>query len=193
MKKLLLLLIIPMLFFNSCDDDDLKTGYSEHKIILLKVDYMTQVLEGSAEFMVEENIYEEDSIPIMVNYNAPGDFGGLKLYYNNELNIFDGTIIWMGLGEISVPEYFTPSNELSTINTSITFPKLDQFNTIFYQLKDPIPYSQIWGAIDNLEVVASYINSTPEIKIFLYTPSVGVGNPYDWDWFVIMTLSRIIN
>ena len=182
-----------MLFFNSCDNDDFKTGYSEHKIILLKVDYMTQVLEGSAEFMVEENIYEEDSIPIMVNYNAPGDFGALKLYYNNELNIFDGTIIWMGLGEISVPEYFTPSNELSTINTSITFPKLDQFNTIFYQLKDPIPYSQIWGAIDNLEVVASYINSTPEIKIFLYTPSVGVGNPYDWDWFVIMTLSRIIN
>ena len=49
-------------------------------------------------------------------------------------------------------------------------------------------HQSIWAAIDNLETVKNYRESNPEVKIslFLYTPSVGIGNPEEWDWFVIL-------
>jgi hypothetical protein len=53
---------------------------------------------------------------------------------------------------------------------------------------DTIAYAQIWNAIDNLEKVSNYrsVNTESNIHLFLYTPSVGDGDPKEWDWFVIL-------
>lgn len=47
----------------------------------------------------------------------------------------------------------------------------------------------IWVAVNKLELVAEYYKSNPEGKanIMLYQPLVGVGEPTDWDWYVILS------
>ena len=58
----------------------------------------------------------------------------------------------------------------------------------FAYYPDTIDYSSIWNSISNLEIVNNYLNTNPngKINLFLYTPSVGIGNPADWDWYIIL-------
>jgi hypothetical protein len=115
------------------------------------------------------------------------------LYYD-ELNekLFEGTIIWMGTGKMSYPSKMDASNKFSKTSNNLTMPSIDEFEYVkfneFSNIPDTINYESIWKSIDNLKIVSSYRNSNPTEKIylFLYTPSVGVGNPADWDWYVIL-------
>ena len=128
---------------------------------------------------------------ISSTYQAPGDFGSFQLYYY-ELNetIFDGTIIWMGTGKMSYPTEIDLPNTFSTTSDNLPLPTVSMFENVMYDefayYPDTIEYSNIWSSINNLEIVSNYRNSNPngKINLFLYTPSVGVGNPADWDWYI---------
>ena len=49
-------------------------------------------------------------------------------------------------------------------------------------------YNEIWTSVQSLVKVRQYLNSNPNatVKLFLYTPSVGIGNPAEWDWIIVM-------
>jgi len=168
-----------------CTKDD---NNDRCKILLLRVDYMTNTFEGGHEQILSMEITDSDTIPIIVDYDPPGDFGNIKLYYEptNEL-IFNGSIIWMGTGEIYYPESFLDPSQYSTLSNVLDLPDISRIQNLYYDIDDePIDYSNIWGSINELEIVSEYLQSHKKIIFFLYTPSVGVGDPNTWDWFVIM-------
>lgn len=98
----------------------------------------------------------------------------------------------MGTGVMSYPSKMDAPNKFSKISNNLTMPSIDEFQYVkfneFSYIPDSIAYESIWKSINNLKIVARYreSNSTEKIHLFLYTPSVGVGNPADWDWYVIL-------
>ena len=186
MKKIIFILFAVLVF--SCDNDSEPVILNEaNKVILLKVDFLTNEFEGGKEFEFSTS----ESFTISSTYNTPVDFGDIQLYYN-ELNekIFDGTIIWAGRGEMSYPTEIDLPESFATIDKNLELPEFSMFKTVMYwefaYYLETIDYFSIWNSIKNLEVVENYRKSNPrgEINLFLYTPSVGYGNPAEYDWYI---------
>jgi hypothetical protein len=156
------------------------------KILLLKVDYMTNTFEGGHEQILSKGISDSDTIPIIVEYAPPGDFGNIRLIYKpGSETIFDGSIIWMGTGKISYPKSFYDPGNYPKLSYQINFPDSSRIQYLDYFSPRNLDYSNIWESINDLEIVSEYLSSQKKIVFFLYTPSVGAGDPNTWDWFVI--------
>jgi len=187
MKNILLLTILILL--SGCSSEEQNTKVIQNKVMLLKVDFTSNTFEGGKELIFDEST----SFTISSIYQSPGDHGNITLKYQElDEKIFDGAIIWMGTGERSYPENINSPASFNISSTALEIPNLDLFETVDYSefthYPETINYAGIWNAIDNLEVVAQYRNSNPnsQINLFLYTPSVGGGNPEEWDWYVIL-------
>ena len=186
MKNIIYILFLSLICACNTDENTV-TPEQTNKVLLLKVDFLTHQFEGGKEFTFSGS----DNFTISSTYNPPGDFGDIQLYYS-ELNekIFDGTIIWLGLGERAYPDTLNTTETFTTTTQTLDLPELDLFETVTYDpsafYPETIAYSNIWNAISNLEAVTSFRNSNPQgkINLFLYTPSVGIGNPEQWDWYV---------
>jgi hypothetical protein len=186
MKKIVCILLA--IFIASCNNDDDATNQNEvNKVVLLKVDFLTNEFEGGKEleFQTAENF------TITSNYVSPGDFGGIQLFYSElDQKIFQGTIIWSGSGTRSYPENMDLPNDFATINENLELPNADVFEPVMYEefayYPEPIDYAGIWNSIRNLEVVKNYRDSNPQgkINLFLYTPSVGLGSAAEMDWYI---------
>ena len=162
-----------------------KNEYSN--ILLLRVDYITNTFEGGHEQILSKGITESDTIPISVEYALPGDIGNIRLIYNPTLEtIFNGSIIWMGTGKISYPKSFYDPSKYQKLSNKLDLPDSSHLHHLKYFSPKNFDYSNIWESINDLKIVSEYLNSQKKIVFFLYTPSVGVGDPNTWDWFVIM-------
>lgn len=174
---------LSIFLFSSCEDEEVEIT---SKVLMLKVDYLTNEFEGGVE--TTYNV-QSPSFTITTQYRAPGDFGSIKLIYQ-EANqaIFDGTIIWMGLGEISIPANILPANQFQHVLTNDFILPRSGFENVFNPDSTEYDYQQIWASVQGLVKVREYLNSNPNatVKLFLYTPSVGIGNPEDWDWIIFM-------
>ena len=111
-----------------------------------------------------------------------------KLDYK-ELNekLFDGTVIWMGKGQISFPtNLIEPKHFKAASNYNIVYPI--GFENILNPNNQTFNYTPIWLSVQHYQKVREYLSSNPQAtaKLFLYTPSVGIGNPADWDWIIIL-------
>ena len=173
--KLLFLATIVLLF--SCKKKEnlfIQKTYS-NKILVLKIDYMTNQLEGAKELSFQDS----DDFTISHESKSPGDFGWIKLYYKefNQL-IFEGSIIWNGTGELIYPKPLINVNQLDTIVTSLPFPGdsiFEKNDTAGYFNPDSVSFSTIWSSISNLKLVSDYrmCNPTGKIHVFSYTPNIG--------------------
>ena len=189
MKAKIVLLVSIMVTFFSCSTDENNKDISDpiqNKVLLLKVDYQTNVFEGGKELLFDSN---QENMTLVNEFVQPGDFGSLKIIYQ-EVNatIFDGTIIWMGLGEMNYPNNLLPPNQFEvTLTTDYILPQAG-FENIFNLDNSNYDYDSIWSSVQNRVKVREYLNSNPEatVKVFLYTPSVGIGDPADWDWIFIL-------
>jgi hypothetical protein len=162
---------------------------SQNKVLLLKVDYLTHAFEGGKELIYPNN----PNFNLTYDYQSAGDFGGMTLMYADVGQpIFSGTIIWMGLGVMQYPQSLLPVSAFATTG-NLPMPGANDFvvidaeqNMSYYQ--DPVPFSPIWDAVKNLQLVHQYrsINPNAPVRLFVYTPSVGVGDPADWDYFVMI-------
>ena len=201
MKKSMYACFLLVFFVLSCSEDADDTLKSEihtveetietddNKVAVLKIDYLTQMFEGGQELTFETS----SDFSITTNYHSPGDFGSVQLIYSEVGQpIFDGTIIWMGLGERSVPETLQGSTEFETITNPVDMPSENMFELVMYDefayYPDDLSFISLWDAIKNLEIVQDYRLENPDatIKVFLYTPSVGVGDPADWDYYIFL-------
>jgi hypothetical protein len=178
-----------LVFFFSCDKNNEDEDVPSNRVALLKVDFLTNTFEGGKELLFSK----ESNFSIASIYKSPGDFGSVALYYK-ELNqkLFEGTIIWMGIGKRSYPENIDLPTHFSKLDTTIKQPDTNMFEKVMYTenafYPETIDYESIWSSINDLRIVSTYRNLNPngKIQLFLYTPSVGVGNPADWDWYVIL-------
>lgn len=178
-----LILLIIILSFSSCKNIE-DSGLS--KVLVLKVDYLTNQFEGGTELTFTKSSPNFNIQPI---YISPGDFGNISMIYQdiNEL-LFDGSIVWMGKGYIKYPRNFIPANRFELVLTSDYVIPKNGFENVFNSNNTNYDYSPIWSSVQSLVKVREYIRSNPNstAKLFLYTPSVGVGNPEDWDWIIFL-------
>ncbi len=192
MKNSLYLILLIALFTFSCsedNDDNLVSENNDNNVALLKVDFLTHTFEGGQELTFESTT----DFNIVSNYQAPGDFGSIELVYNElEQPLFKGTIIWMGLGERSLPESLQGIDNFETLSEPVEMPSVSMFANVMYDefafYPEDLDYSLLWDSIKNLKIVQQYRQYNPNetIKIFLYTPSVGIGNPEEWDYYIIL-------
>jgi len=187
MKNLICFFIVTRMLL-SCDGETESTLQSElTNVIVLKVDFLTSEFEAGKELEFPPS----ESFTISTVYNPPRDFGDIQLYYSEfDEKLFDGTIHWAGCGERSYPEEMDLPENFETFNGNLEVPESDVFEKIQYHTTafypETIDYSSIWNSIKNLELIKKYRKDSPKGKIylFLYTPSVGIGNPADWDWYL---------
>jgi hypothetical protein len=172
----------------SCSKDkDLQKKRNDknaNKVLMLKFDYTTNTFEGGKEFTFAK---PATTFTISSQYHAPGDFGSIKLIYQ-ELNetLFDGTIIWMGLGKMNFPANLQPAADFNAVITTDIVHPINGLQNVFNPNNETYDYTKIWMSIQYLVKVREYLKSNPNesVKIFLYTPGVGVGNPADWYWII---------
>lgn len=189
MKKALFILFVLLTLFSSCTEESVTVADNTsepNKVLLLKVDYLTNTFQGGKETTYAEN---SNSFTISHQIVAPVDFGNIKLKYDeiNEI-IFDGDIVWMGLGQINYPQNMLAANQFEAVLTDdIIFPTTN-FHHILPEPNLSNNYNQVWMAVQNLVKVRQYLISNPTgvVHLYLYTPSVGVGNPADWKWIILM-------
>ena len=198
MKKIVSLLCLILL--TSCSADlpnntngsDLIQQSGTNKVLLLKVDYTTNTFEGGKEFTFDTNT---PTFSTNYQYVPPGDFGSIKIFYT-ELNslLFYGDIIWMGTGDIHFPTNFQPASSFEYALTADDYSEPiyeNIFDPNVYPANMPLPpydYSVVWTQIQSLIKVREYRNANPNatLKIFLYQPSVGFGDPATWKWVIIL-------
>ena len=158
---------------------------SKSKLLVVQIDYETYKFEGASEQFLLSDFTTVDTLPLASNYSLPGDFGNVAFNYQpkNEL-VFDGSIIWMGTGQLKFP----------TIKSASNFSRGSQVavrpDTTGFQFLQPAVMTQnydldsIWMDVAELEIVNEYLKSHKKVGLFLYTPSVGAGNPADWNWYL---------
>lgn len=189
MKKILyFIFLIPLFIFTGCNDDDNNCDIdnSTNKVLMLKVDYNTFNIEGVKELVFSQ---QTDSFTIVKEYLSPGDFGYIRLIYK-ELNqqLFYGTIWWDGLGELIYPVSFESPDEYGSVSTDDAIFPIYGFNCPFQNSFAYLDFFNIWLNVQHLEIVRQYLHTNPnqKVQIFAYTPSVGGGDPSEWDYFVIL-------
>jgi len=176
-------------FLDTKTKDSLLISKKTNRVLLLKIDYQTNTFEAGKEFEFENS----PNFTISATYKNPSDFGSVQLYYK-EVNkkLFDGTIVWNGKGKRQFPEVMDLPDTFAKTTNRIPIHNIDLFENVMYTKKARYPknidYLALWSSINNLEIVSKYLDTNPEGKIqfFLYTPSVGMGNPADYDWYVIL-------
>ncbi|TDS55298.1 hypothetical protein [Myroides indicus] len=187
MKKFLVLMCF-LLAITACESDNGKEEVKGqvNEVLLLKVGYMSNNFEGGTELSFTKLSTDFNLVP---EYVSPGDFGSIKMIYSDiDEVLFDGTIHWMGLGKRTFPEELqTADSFLITETEDYVYPP-NGIHNVFNPGGEAFDYDVVWGAIQNVKKVREYLvdNSNAEVKLFLYTPSVGDGNPYDWYWVVFV-------
>lgn len=188
MNKTIILMAVVICIFSSCrkKEDVSNSGSTVNKVLLLKVDYLTNIFEGGTE--TTYSIFPP-TFTISVEYKQPGDAGYIKLTYK-ELNeiLFDGGIIWAGLGRIKQPQSILLASQFDTVGTTDIITPAAGFENIFNPNNYGFDYTPVWLSVQKLAKVREYVKANPNatVKLFLYTPSVGIGNPADADWIIFI-------
>ena len=172
---------------------------TDSTILIMKVDYQTFQYEGYTTASVDSANDTSDTIPFFATYCPPSDFGYIKLFYENPDHLlFHGSIIWSGCGNLFFPTSFV---ELPAQTTGLPFPENDRIclidNTGAQQtlpwitgLVDETMIENVWETISKQPEFQYYYSKTnKKIAMYLYTPSVGGGNPADWDFFIFVEKS----
>ena len=173
---------------NEFTQNDLQDNDLHKHILISKIDYLTFRNRGFYALNVSNKLEEGIEIPFVADYRTPGDFGYIKLYYRNTDNLLlDGTIIWSGCGKLAFPEHFRAGYPLEK---GLPFPGLDRIGFINYNgeytsTTDETELRNIWQTLSKQKEFQHYFdNSAKKVAVYLYTPSVGMGNPYDFYYLV---------
>jgi len=186
MKKLLLLTLLIVL--HSACTRHCDCTIKANRILLLKVDFLTYQFEGAFEQVLSSPFGNFDTIPISNDFTPPGDFGNLTMYYLPDSEVvFNGDIVWNGWGPINFPPVFEPASNFNRATNALSVPDSSRFQYLFHAIPPyKSPLDSIWMDIANLHILKEFNDGDKKIGYFLYTPSVGAGDPADWDWFVVL-------
>jgi hypothetical protein len=186
MKKWMILLMMFALAGCDLSDDDYPDHEHHNHVLLLQLNYNTLEFEGGIELGIHSPLNEATTLPITVDYKEPGDFGYLKLNYQplNE-EIFHGTIVRNGTGLRLFPK-LVYEKYFHRIDEALDYPDDERFQVIFPEEGTEFDLQGIWDSISKVRIVGEYLQSGKNIGVFLYQRSVGVDNPEEWSWYVVM-------
>lgn len=195
MKKAFVCIFLFAICLTGCnkDEDWVCVLPSPSEVIsVLQVDYTTNNFTGGyhIEMPLPIEKYDFELIP---EYESPVDFGSITWYEKrHDVKLFSGTIIWMGKGERTFPEkilkasdfYFTPKP--TTVKPQLIF--LTNDGSPVEEWIPEIDTDAIWKSIASIGYVDQALQTHPEVPIYLYLyqPSVGIGDPKDWYWLVFV-------
>lgn len=189
MKLVNLFLASVCLLFIGCEASDepeiVVCPIAENQILVLAVDYTTHDFKGG--YVVGLPTLTS-GFEMVAEYNSPGDFGDITWYEKStETKLFAGTIIWMGKGEQTFPEEMISPTSFAKVDNAVEMPALIFLSPSEYIKEDPeTDYKPIWEAVSNLQFISWLPDSKEPVYIYLYQPSVGVGDPADWYWLIFM-------
>jgi len=192
MKLKYLFLASLFFFFTGCDSsfDESVTvcpGPTQ-KVFTFAVDYTTNNFLGGYYIDLPTNF---DGFELEAAYNSPGDFGDISLYEKStKKKLFSGSIVWMGKGEQTFPDKMMPAKSFKRLDHITKMPDITLLSPDGSIDKNPeIDYKPIWKAVESLQSVSwlPYPSEQPQpAYIYLYQPSVGVGDPGDWYWLIFL-------
>lgn len=190
MKKIAFLFLLIIISSCSDDSDDNVIQNQNRELTILKVDFLTHTFEGGNSFEFN-NIAMTNTLPIEEIYVAPSDFGNYTLKYTptNEV-IFNGPIAWMG-GSYDLPlDYNSSDFETTTLNPSINLDEIEYFmptaDILAGEGYTNFDYASVWNSIKNLQVTNDCLNNNGKIGFVLYTPGLGLFQPENAYWLVIL-------
>lgn len=164
-------------------ESDLENADLQKHILISKVDYLTFRYKGFYALNVTNKLNTGNEIPFVADYRSPGDFGYIKLYYRNTNNLLmDGTIIWAGCGALNFPDSFRAGHRLAS---GMPYPGQGRIAFInneghYTAVTDEYELQCIWQTLSHQQEFRHYYtHSSKRVAVYLYTPSVGVGNPAD--------------
>ena len=169
---------------------------ADSNILIMRVDYQTFQYEGYTTVNVDSTNDSSDTIPFLAEYCPPSDFGYIKLFYENPSHLlFYGGMIWMGCGNLHFPTSFM---ELPAQSAGLSYPGNNKICFInFSGAQQPLPWNydlvdetmieNVWETISKQPEFQHYYNKTDKkVAVLLYMPSMGTGNPADWDFFIFV-------
>ncbi|MDR0733837.1 MAG: hypothetical protein LBF08_07245 [Dysgonamonadaceae bacterium] len=156
------------------------------EILLLKVDYTTNRFEGGQKLQFPQST---ETFTTRIDYKQPGDFGWIKVYFSEiDTLLFYGDIFWMGCGNIIYPAEWRDADEFEHVTEKNLIWPLNGFENIHSAWNEDDDYEPVWIAVQGIWEVRQILRTNPQqqVKLFLYTPSVGVGDPADWKWIIFL-------
>ncbi|MDY6325750.1 MAG: hypothetical protein SPL42_01960 [Bacteroidales bacterium] len=164
-------------------ESDLQQSDIQKHILISKVDYLTFRYKGFYARNVTYKLNSGNEIPFVSQYQSPGDFGYIKLFYRNTDNLLmDGSIVWNGCGKLNFPDNFRAGLPM---DNGLPYPGQDRIAFIndgghYETVTDENELKHIWQSVSQQKEFQHYYgNSSKKVAVYLYTPSVGVGNPAD--------------
>jgi hypothetical protein len=182
--------ILALLLLPSCnwweDENPVPREPVAGKYVLLQIDYQTLAFEGGKVYDVTGTAPTTDALPVFVTYTPPGDFGDLGIYSSlDSSQLFFGTIVWDGSGDRTFPAELDPVSAFPTTDDiPDILPVIQNLNP--QPEPDRIDESELWSAVHHLQIMADA--ATTEGARFgwvLYPRSVGIGNPAEWDFYLV--------
>ena len=171
-------------------ESDLKESDLKKDILISKVDYQTFQYKGFYALNVSGKTNDGELIPIISEYQAPCDFGFIKLYYRNTGNLLvDGTIVWNGCGQLAFPEPFRAG---LPVKEAIPFPGTEHFARLgedgqYTETVNEWEMKHIWQSVSYQKEFQHYFgNATKKAAVYLYAPSVGLFDPYEAYYLVFV-------
>ncbi len=154
----------------------------EYKVLVMEVDYITHQFERGSELTFEVPV---DSLPIVTDYVSPADFGSIRFYYPQiEKELFAGTIVWNGQGEITYPVEWKGAEDFLITDTEDLVTPGKGFECLYNPGIKEDNYFLAWCSIQRVIQVRDFLKSNPlrKVNYYLYTPRVGVIDPNVAKW-----------
>lgn len=167
-------------------ESDLTESDLKKHILISKVDYLTFRYKGFYALNVSGKVDTDSLIPIVSEFQSPGDFGYIKLYYRDKSSLLmDGTIVWNGCGQLAYPETFRAG---LTVKDGLPYPGEERIACLnaagnYLSLQENTMITEndiqhIWQTLSHQKEFQHYYgNSTKKIAVYLYAPSVGMFDP----------------
>lgn len=187
----MLSLTVFALLLSSCSGEDASTApdpmpATGNEVMLLKVDYTTNEFESAKIFTFDES---PDTFTVGIEYQEPGDFGWVRMKYAElDALLFEGQIHWAGEGQLLFPDAWIDGSLFENVLTDDYVEPAGGFDFIFDPMQFGWGCSNAWSAVQSKVKVRNYLQSNPDadVKVFLYTPGVALGDPTTWKWIFIL-------
>ncbi len=187
MRKYLFLLCIPFAFL-SCKKEPVSEPVIGNgaALMMLKVNYVTDSLEGGKIFNFPTYYSLNNNIPIVVNYQAPNPYGNVTLIYDPTADtLFDGGMGISGGGTLRKPTFDNIHNIGGNVQTAVSAPSKSSIQNITATGMYASSYdlASIWAPVAHLSITKQFMDlANVKIGLFLYTPSQNSSNAASWSW-----------
>ncbi|MFH1052085.1 MAG: T9SS type A sorting domain-containing protein [bacterium] len=201
MKELKIIIISAILFFcfsflTYGQTPFWKLEKDSMNLAILELDYQThEFIQGHFSVHKPCDDCDKDSLPFLIDDVMNGDIGYIKfLYFENNEQVFHGSVIFLGTGKIKFPPSFFPKDSFR-FSTGICSPpqSIKYYKILFYSIGDYSDFNGniAWQGIQNLEIIKDFAKNPYRIGIYLYPPAVGPFEPENARWIIFVYQGKL--